>query len=107
MMINPIHQRVAQDTVCLLYALDSEQIVFMHRVTTLGDLPPLSKEDIEAEARRSMDLTMKQFDERSPDGLGALFVTPEDFLPGRAYVVDGRTGKLTERKRPDSKSTAG
>ncbi len=102
MTSQPLQQRVAQDTVCLLYAPDSGQIVFTHRVTTLGDLAALSNDDIEAAARRSMDDTMKQFKDTPPASVKALLVTPEDFLPGRAYYVDTRTGRLAERARPDA-----
>jgi hypothetical protein len=91
---------VTQDSICVLYAPDSGEIVFVHRVTTLGDVPTLSANEIEIDARASM----QQLGDRLPENLGALIVTPDTFRPGRSYLVDSITATLIERSNEENPS---
>jgi hypothetical protein len=103
MSSKPFSARVTHDVFCVLYAQGTGQIVFVHRVTTLGDARPPREEDIEGEARRILRTTVTQFEGQSPDDLGALIVSPDAFQRGRTYVVDCSTRTLIER--PEAPAT--
>jgi hypothetical protein len=49
MSTEPFNTRVTHDVVCVLYAQSTGQIIFVHRVVTLGDAQPQRDEEIEAE----------------------------------------------------------
>jgi hypothetical protein len=89
---------VTQDSICVLHAADSGEIVFVHRVTTLGEVPAMSDDELETDARKSMRLTMHQLGVQPPENLAMIVVTPDEFQPGQSYVVDYSTGTLVERR---------
>lgn len=99
MSTQPPNTRVTHDVFCVLYAQGTGQIVFVHRVTTLGDARPQRDEDIEADARRIMQTTVPPYEGRPPSDLGALIVSPDAFQRGLTYVVDRNTRTLIERPK--------
>lgn len=103
MSSKPFNGRVTHDVFCVLYAQGTGQIVFVHRVTTLGDARPPREEDIEGEARRLVQTTVTPFEGRPAGALGALIVSPDAFQRGHTYVVDCSTRTLIER--PEAPTT--
>jgi hypothetical protein len=96
MSTRPFDARVIHDVFCVLYAQGTGQIVFVHRVITLGDAPPQRAEDIEADARRIMHTTVTSLEGRPAADLVALIVSPDALQRGRSYAVDCSTRTLIE-----------
>lgn len=99
MSSKPFNDHVTHDRVCVLYAQGTGQIVFVHRVITLGDARPPREEDIERDARRIMQTPVTSYEARSAGDVGALIVSTDAFERGRSYAVDCSTRTLIERPK--------
>jgi hypothetical protein len=91
---------VSHDTVCVLYAADSGDVIYTHRVVTLGDAEPQSDEEIQADARRLMEDVPELEERRSAGEVAALMVSPAELQPGRRYGIDLEKRAVVERARP-------
>jgi hypothetical protein len=96
MSTEPFNTRVTHDVVCVLYAQGTGQIIFVHRVVTLGDAQPQRDEEIEADARRIMQTTVAPYKRPAASDLVALMVSPDAFQSNRTYAVDCRSRTLIE-----------
>lgn len=100
----PFNDRVSHDVLCVLYAQGTGQIVFVHRVVTLGDAQPQSDEEIEADARRIMQTTAAPYKRLPASELAALMVSPDAFQSNRTYTVDCSTRTLIEAPKAPSET---
>jgi len=95
-----IHPPVAQDLVCVLYALDTGKILITHRVTVLGNAARPSEHELEKDARAFLKHDMETYAAQSADeNLAALIVPSETFRPGHTYTVDRQSRTLIARPR--------
>lgn len=95
---------VTHDVFCVLYAQRTGEVVFVHRVTTLGSAPRQAERDIERDARRHMRDSVKRFPRRVPTGLQSLFVASDGLQPGHRYRVDCASRTLCEAPQPQAQS---
>jgi hypothetical protein len=85
----PFDMPIRDDVVCLLYGRDTGEIVFAHRVTTLGQAEPPEAKAIEREAREVLeDDSVQGIRGDLPEDIAAIIVPAENVAQGRMYRVD-------------------
>jgi hypothetical protein len=96
---------VTHDVFCVLYSDSTGEIVFVHRVTTLGDARPQSDKDILAEALRNMRDSLVRYGRQLPENPSALLVPAEQLEHGRKYHVDCVSRTVRELPKASVEST--
>jgi len=97
MSSKPVNDEVTRDVVCVLYAHDTGQIVSTHRFVTLGEAKPPRDEDMEREARKTLQTPGASVATTPYGDLKALIVPTDKLERGRSYAVDAGTRSLIER----------